>query len=495
MDLIVPHDAKILQPSQPSQPLGARNVLIPQTATAAQYLELMNRKHAVVMEGGKTVVIKFVGENEIEFSNRRDLESFYANIWVQEGDTREALGRWWWLHRNRRQYEEIVFDPRGNTPPEVYNRWRGLAVEPKRGKWDLYANNLKENMCHGNPLHYNYLLDWMAHAVQKPEEKPGVAVVLRSDERGTGKSTTCKYFAELFGPHGLEVAAAEHATGKFNGHLEMLVVLVINEAIWAGDHAAESVLKSLITEPSITIENKFRAVKQQPSYLRVMMTANSSWVVPAGWSERRFFVLEASSRGLGNPLYWTLLAKQMREGGLAAFLYDLLERDISTFNPREVPVTEALVDQKIQSLDDTTRWLLSCLERGTWSEKHGTWQTEIGRNELYELYLESGAKLGGKRTRAMQTELGRLLTRVFPGCVDGPRIRLAGSRVRHYLFPPLEQARAEFARYLQAPETANLFGYVESDDNAVEMLAPNPQPPGSLVQVDFSSGLIVTPSD
>lgn len=472
-------------------------IIIPTKATSDRYLELMNRKHAVIREGGKVLVVEFVGDHRIEYSTPRETEQYYRNIMVELGEGQKSLGRWWLDHERRRQYEALIFDPGQPISPRehegwgghVYNRWLGLAVKPRPGNWSMYRDNLLNNMCGGNETYFNYVLDWMAHGVQKPEEKPGVAIVLRSDERGTGKSTTCRYYAELFGSHALETASAAHLTGRFNGHLETIVLLVLSEAVWAGDHSAEAILKALITDSAITVENKHRAVQQRPSYLRVMMTANSSWVVPAGWSERRFFVLEAGDRGVGNPMYWLLLAKQMKEGGLAGFLHDLLARDISEFNPRNVPVTEALLAQKIQSMDENIRWLFSCLERGKWSPEHARWETQIGRNELYDLYLTALSKSASRKPRAMQTELGRLLEQVFPGANKGPYLRLAESRVRHYLFPPLEEARGLFAAFMQAPDSLDLFAGAEPD-NQVHMLPTSTDSTNltNLIPVDFTAG-------
>lgn len=483
-------------------------VIIPSRATSDQYLALMNHKHAVTREGGKVVVAEFVGEHQIEYSTPREIEQFYRNIRIPMGDgASKPLGHWWLDHEKRRQYEAIVFEPAMNgaqdgqkdtlpTNPHVYNRWQGLAVKPKAGSdWSLYYDNLLNNMCGGNLAHCNYVLDWMAHGVQHPEEKPGVAIVFRSDERGTGKSTVCRYYTELFGAHGLEVSSTDHLTGRFNGHLETLIVLVVNEAIWAGDHSAESVLKALITEPNITLENKHRAVQQRPSYLRVMMTANSSWVVPAGWSERRFLVLEATDRMLGNAKYWSQLTRQMKHGGSAGLLHDLLNRNIADFNPRAVPVTEALIDQKIQSMDDATRWVFNCLARGKWSAAHDNWKWDIDRNELYELYISEAPKSGSRKTRAVQTELGRLIGKVFPGSNEGPRIRLAGERVRTYSFRDLETSRRQFAKYMQAPDSYDLFAGMKAD-NQVQLIGmadtsnvlEEGSNTGSGTLIDFQSG-------
>lgn len=478
-------------PTPVPAPEPEHRIIIPAKATSDQYLAMMNQKHAVTREGGKVVVVEFVGEHQIEYSTPREIEQFYRNVQILMGDGgNKPLGRWWLDHERRRQYEAIVFEPgqpATDTSGHIYNRWRGLAVKPKPGNWSLYYDNLLNNMCRGNQAHCDYVLDWMAHGVQHPEEKPGVAIVFRSDERGTGKSTVCQYYARLFGIHGLEVSSANHLTGRFNGHLETAIVLVVNEAVWAGDQSAESILKSLITEANATTESKWMNAKQSRSFVRVMMTANSSWVVPAGWSERRFLVLEATDRMLSKDKYWVDLVRQMKNGGLSGFLHDLLARDISQFNPRNVPVTEALIDQKIQSMDDSTRWIFNCLSRGRWSADHNNWQQEMGRNELYALYLSEAPKITGRKIRAVQTELGKMIGRIFPGANDGPRIRLAGSRVRKYVFDGLEACRAQFATFLQAPEGTDLFFGMEPD-NIIELL-PNPVPEsgGTLMKVDFQT--------
>lgn len=525
MDLIVPGDLIITQPAPEPEPGNQKSVpatslisqppdtdadgriIIPSSASSDRYLELMNRKHAVTREAGKVMVVEFVGEHQLDWSTPREIEQYYRNIRIPIGDgASKPLGHWWLDHDRRRQYEAVVFNPAlpattdnpqdpafvpaGSNRRFTYNRWRGLAIKPKNGDWSLYYDNLLNNMCGGNETYCRYVLDWMAHGVQHPEEKPGTAIVFRSDERGTGKSTVCRYYVQLFGPHGLEIASADHLTGRFNEHLETLVVLVVNEAIWAGDHSAESILKSLITESSMAFEGKYKAVRARNSYLRVMMTANSSWVVPAGWSERRFLVLEASDRMLRVPKYWIELAKQMKHGGLQGLLHDLLARDISTFNPRNVPVTEALIEQKIQSMDEVTAWLYTCLARGKWKEDDAAWRKEIGRNELYELYRQEGPKISRKRSgRSLQIELGKLIGRAFPGANDGPRLRVAGERIRTYLFGDLESCRSQFARYLQAPEGTDLF-YGMEPDNRIEMIGSvNPSVnPASGTIIDFSTG-------
>src|SRR5262249_55733679 len=151
------------------------------------------------------------------------------------------------------------------------------------------------------------------------------------------------------GPHYVHVSRPEHLTGHFNAHLQLCRVLFADEALFAGDPRHAGPLKAMISEPTIPIEPKGLDVMQVRNCLMVFMASNEAWVVPAGGDARRFFVLEVSDCRKGDDDYFTTLAKQMDNGGRAALLHYLLNRDIRGFNIRRVPLTEALADQKAHS--------------------------------------------------------------------------------------------------------------------------------------------------
>ena len=54
----------------------------------------------------------------------------------------------------------------------------------------------------------------------------------------------------------------------------------------------------------------------------------------------------------------------MEEGGREAFLHHLLELDLSGFNVRRVPQTQALRDQNLLSLPTVDRWFYGMLCAG-----------------------------------------------------------------------------------------------------------------------------------
>jgi len=79
-----------------------------------------------------------------------------------------------------------------------------------------------------------------------------------------------------------------------------------------------------------------------PNRLHILMASNSNWVVPASSDERRYLVLDVLGIKQGNRPYFAAIEEEMENGGLAAMLHDLLARDISAFEIRDVPQTAGL---------------------------------------------------------------------------------------------------------------------------------------------------------
>jgi hypothetical protein len=371
---------------------------------------------------------------------------------MKDPDGKEtSVGSWWLNHPRRRQYDQVVFSPgEGVVPKSSYNLWRGFAVDPQPGDWSLYQDHIFENICSGDGDLLIYLLAWMAQGIQHPEVKPEVAIVLRSEERGTGKSFFARYYRKLFGQHGIELSNSQHLTGRFNEHLEDCCVLVINEALWAGSQTGEAVLKTLITEDTLAIEPKGFSVRFARNYLRVIMTSNAEWVVPAGFDERRFLMLDVGTAHTQDISYFKAIAEQMDNGGLAAMLYELRHWNYSGIELRCAPKTAALTRQKILSLEPRERWLFDKLHEGRLLTGDIGWCPEVDKSALAANFAESLRRSRGCDVRSSQTELGAFLVRVFGPKLLDCRPKVGDSRVRRWLFPELAECRALFEARLGA---------------------------------------------
>jgi len=291
-----------------------------------------------------------------------DFRKFYQNLSVEvrcaDGSLKnKSAGDFWLEHPRRRQYlRGVVFDPTGKVGPDYWNLWSGFGVEPNPGDWSLMHDHLFKVVCRCNRDHFDFLLNTTARMFQEPAKPAEAAVVLRG-KKGAGKGVFCASLVKAWGQHGAHITNSKHLVGNFNNHLRDCVMLFADEAFFAGDRQHESVLKGLITEPTLPVEGKYMDVVLVRNMLHVYMSSNSDWVVPASYDERRYFVLDVLDTHLGDRLYFNALYKQMEEGGLAAMIYALLnERNISSFDPRDVPKTEALADQHRRSLDTLDRW-------------------------------------------------------------------------------------------------------------------------------------------
>ena len=96
------------------------------------------------------------------------------------------------------------------------------------------------------------------------------------------------------------------------------------------------------------------------------MASNEDWVVPASLDERRFAVFNVSNGRQGDRAYFGALHRELYEaGGAEAFVHDMLAMPLGDWHPRfDVPQTEGLRQQQIESAAPEVFWLWSLLEDG-----------------------------------------------------------------------------------------------------------------------------------
>jgi hypothetical protein len=321
-------------------------------------LAAMNKDYAVVNMRGKTRVLSWVPSDlypdSLEpifsgFDDFRNLLMKERHRWTNEkGEEEQApMGTWWLNQEGRAQYKHgIIFAPAADVPPGKLNLWNGWAVDPKAGSCGLYLKHIKDNICSGNDVHYDYLIKWMARAVQRPNEIGEVAVVLRGKE-GTGKGVFAKNFGALFGLHYLQVIQSSHLVGKFNAHLLRILLLYADEAFFAGDKKNEAVLKGLVTEGLLMVEHKGIDTYAVRNLIHLILSSNNDWIVPAGGDARRWFVLDVADTHMQDSAYFEAIRREMeKNGGREALLHYLMSIDISDFDIRSAPKTDALNEQK-----------------------------------------------------------------------------------------------------------------------------------------------------
>ena len=350
------------------------------------WLRKLNERYAVIQNtGGKCRVVEEVMDHTMKRSRltRITFEDF-RNCWmhqqVQAGTDLKGLpqmmevGKWWLKHPQRRQFETIIFAP-GDEVAQSYNLWRGYGVTAIPGKMhESFLEHLRSNVCKGIDEHYSYLLGWMARVVQKPNEPGEVAIVLRGG-KGVGKSFFAKHFGKLFGRHYLEVSNPSHLVGNFNAHLRDTVLLFADEAFYANDKKHASILKTLITSDTLTVEAKGVDVESAPNFVHLIMASNSPHVVSASHDERRYFVLDVGTEKQQETRYFGGIADDLENGGYESLLHFLLGYEISDYEVRLVPQTQALIEQKLQTAESWMGQIVQMAEIGR-TPDHDAWKPE-----------------------------------------------------------------------------------------------------------------------
>ena len=443
-------DPKPIEEKKPRGPRPARE----ETPELAGHVEDFNARYFCVGDWGGQFRIcreavtenRRTGGTEVELVAAR-VKDFVDSHLQEKVRVGERGGRpivWdkgnaWLHHPRRRQYERVVFEPPSQHWPDLgaapgghYNLWRGFAYRPARGDCSLYLAHVRDNVCRGDSVKYSYLIRWMANAVRNPGESGQVAIAVKG-RKGVGKNVFAEGFADLFGPHGMVVSDQDRITRNFNGHLMNKVVLVADEAFWAGDRRHEGTLKHLITGDRLVIERKGVDVVQARNCLHLVLLSNERWIVPATADERRFLVLGCSDARREDHEYFGAVAAQLKSGGYEALLWHLLEEvDLSGFDVRSAPSTPELLAQMTEGLRGAERvWFDYCLTSGLIPgrvERDGTaWARPSDLEEFFAERAPRGERISLKHVTLMLREMG-----LKPGKKD---------QARGWSIPALAEAR------------------------------------------------------
>lgn len=394
----------------------------------SKWLYTLNERFAVIRNlGGKCRIIEEVWEPSLQRHSLskitfNDFRNYFCNEMETVVTTNAKgnavsrtmpVGDFWLKHPRRRQYDRLVFAP-GRDVDGAYNLWRGYNCNAIPGdKHHEFLEHLRLNICAGNPEHYDYLLNWMAFAVQSPAE-PGTTAVVMRGPAGTGKSFFATHFGRLFGRHFMHVTRVEHLLGQFNAHLRDAVIVFGDECFYAGDRKHESVLKTLITESMLMVESKGVDAEVCPNFTHILLASNAEWVIPAGAGDRRFFVVDVADKKLRDNVYFGGLEHDLTHGGYESLLYDLLSRDLSSFRVQDIPYSSALDYQKRLSLEPHEEWYFNCLWRGkiggeVWDERGVRTQNHL----VWEEYIQFCANVAVHRL-VNRERLGHYLLRTCP---------------------------------------------------------------------------------
>jgi hypothetical protein len=339
---------------------------IPILNSKEEWIEWLNKSYACITINGKFKILHEKPNGEIEFMDKKDFISSLENRRVMVTSPEDGKSKYlpvteMWLKGARREYMGIIFDPsRIGHYNGLYNLWKGYKILGVSGDCSIFLDYVKEIMCNNNERDFNYLVALIAQMFQQPWAKPGIAVVIRGDE-GVGKSFFIEKLGTLMDGYYFKTSNPQYIFGDHNGQLKNVVLLHLEEAVWAGSKKDESLLKDLITGRTIQINDKFMPVISVPNHLHLFITGNPEWLVSAGFKARRLFALHAITSHIRDTKYFAELDQWFNNGGSGA-LIDYFINYKGDIDLRIVPNTDELMEQKQQSMYGVIEWIYSIVD-------------------------------------------------------------------------------------------------------------------------------------
>jgi hypothetical protein len=427
---------------------------LPQYLPGGQYsnpklLAEMNKQLAVLDDPPKSLL--FEKDGNYTLVRPGEIRHRFLNLYVEGGG--DAL-TWWLKQTGRRELKGIAFRP-GQEVTDYYNIWKGWGVEPKQGDITPFWDFVREVICAGDDERFTYIRNWMAHAVQKPAEMPRVALLFKSVE-GTGKGMFVDWFKPIFGQHTFTATSLDNVLGNFNSHLGDKLFVFANEAVWGGYKANQGRMKALITDSTTDITAKGKDTVTVDNYKRWIFASNEDFPVAISRSDRRFVVFEVSDVRKGDAAYYKRLEDLRDRGpGPAALMYELLQIDISTFNPASIPKTGRAEIKELSS-SPFDQWLKGSLMEAEFRresrghECYEPWTTEwVSKNTIFDSYKAAHkGKRGEPLAVASFWDKMREVKVVIPDLQEVKRKDRTGRYTRATMLQVLDKAREAFAAYM-----------------------------------------------
>jgi hypothetical protein len=272
----------------------------------------------------------------LRFFSTRSLSVFDE---AKEKTTFINIGSVWLQTSHRREYKSIVFCPPEECDPDDLNLWTPIPCHVGSGDVTPLLDFLLINLCRNDKAKYNWLLDWSAHIIQKPQVKSPLVPVLISPHHGAGKG----FFAErilggILKYRYTPIRNADNLVERFNEAQSRMFLTVLDEVAIGKSDKISGVLKGLTGNPLMSVEDKYKSRITIKNYSRYLLTSND-WknAVRMETGNRRYLPFDMDVPPDGTELFKNLFYLA-DHGRLCENFYGfLLERDISQLNPEMFP--------------------------------------------------------------------------------------------------------------------------------------------------------------
>ncbi len=318
-----------------------------------------NLHHFLVIN--KKCFIRLVGDDFVHYKPSEFKEVYrhkYYDGVDDEGNVihKSFINQYLDANPNMRTYDDIdVYPNPDDCPVNHYNIWKPFAVskidtyEEDIDGLNIILNHIKI-LCNYQEEVYEYLLDWLAHMFQIPEEKIGIFVLLVS-KQGAGKGMFTTLIKQMIGEQKyLETSQPDRDVwGDFNPAMCEAYFVNIEELDFLQQKGNEGKFKSMTTQLTMPIHKKGKDLFQITSYHRYMGSTNCETLpMKTSPDDRRNLIIKCSDDKRGDSEYFNILKTKINSKNLQKTFYDFLMKrpNIELFRSKPFPKTQYQEDLK-----------------------------------------------------------------------------------------------------------------------------------------------------
>ena len=290
----------------------------------------------------------------------------------------------------RREYNNVVFESYLSEKIKTslnYNLFTGFEhnyrpefqVDVERIQPIL--NHISKVWCTDNEELTHWLLCWYADLIQNPGELSGIALVIKG-KPGAGKGSLCNFLGnKVVGKkYYSSVNEINQLLGQFNSKLmNKLLILCDEVANFGGAITNNNKLKGIITEPTQSIEMKFKEPMDVKNCCRLVFLTNNDWPVKVENNDRRYLCLETNNIYIGDGDYFRELYKHFDDLTAEHMFHFLAEYDISKWNKHKIPMTKFRRELMKKDLPTSIQFMID-------EDESGSIKNEIFIYSFYEKY-------------------------------------------------------------------------------------------------------------
>lgn len=302
-----------------------------------------------------------------------------------------------WLRNNSSQrcYDDIECYPKGiSCPPNIFNTWKPFAMEnvkhyePNPVALKLILQHIKI-LCGNDDMISDYFIKWVAQMIQYPGVKSKCPTII--SQEGAGKGTLMRLFEKMLGSNKVFETAnpSRDVWGDFNGRMANVFLVNLNELSKKETADSEGKIKTLITDPRLTINNENVDPYDIYSYHRFIITTNKEEPINTTKDDRRKFIFRSSDELCGNKEYFNKMYELLDDVNVIKTCYEYFNsiEGMDKFDLIPMPVSNYQKELQKLSASPIETWL----EYFT-LENEGKIQVEEPTKYLFDSFVKWATK-------------------------------------------------------------------------------------------------------